>query len=70
MAIGIAANHGAIGDVVNVLFVVSAALLGMMAILHIGSTELPFIGRLFIDLKDAFFSIPQTVYPSLDKKIF
>jgi len=68
MAIGIAANHGAIGDVVNVLFIVSAALFGIMAILHFSNPQLPFIGRLFIDFKDAFFSIPQAIYPSLDKK--
>ena len=68
MAIGIAANHGAIGDVVNVLFIVSAALFGIMAILHFSSPQLPFIGRLFIDFKDAFFPIPQAIYSSLGKK--
>ncbi|TAN58786.1 glycosyltransferase [Patescibacteria group bacterium] len=58
MAIGISVNHDTIPGIVNVLFAVSAALFGMMIFLHFSGAELPFIGRLFIDFRDAFLRIP------------
>lgn len=68
MAIGIFINHESLQDVVNVIFFTGVLMFFAMIAMHYFEKQLPFAYRWLIDLRDAFFPIPQAIYPLLGNK--